>query len=249
MRRAGAILAGLALLVSGCGSSGKPKLTVFAAASLRKALMSYAARFGQAGVRFSFAGSDMLAAQIEQGVRPDVFASANTELPEELYAKHLVGKPVVFASNKLVLAVPAGSEEITRFADARRPGVTLAVGSATVPIGQYTATVLDRLYPRARVQLFSNVADREPDVTGIVGKLVEGAVDGGFLYATDVAATDGKLRAIELPASLQPTVAYAAAALAGGGHAAQARAFIQGLLRESGRQALRAAGFLPPPSR
>ena len=41
------------------------------------------------GVRasYSFAGSDALAAQIEQGVKPDVFASANTKLPDGLYAR------------------------------------------------------------------------------------------------------------------------------------------------------------------
>ena len=37
--------------------------------------------------KFSFAGSHELAAQIEQGVKPDVFASANTKLPDALYAK------------------------------------------------------------------------------------------------------------------------------------------------------------------
>ena len=62
-------------------------------------------------MRFSFAGSDELAAQIRQGVKPDVFASANTKLPDELYAKGLVEKPTVFAANRLVLAVPAAGGE------------------------------------------------------------------------------------------------------------------------------------------
>ena len=39
----------------------------------------------------------------------------------------------------------------------------------------------------------------EPDVTGIVGKLTQGAVDAGFVYVTDVNATGGELKAIELP--------------------------------------------------
>ena len=57
-------------------------------------------------MRASFAGSDELAAQIRQGVKPDVFASANTKLPDELFEEGLVEKPVVFAANELVLAVP-----------------------------------------------------------------------------------------------------------------------------------------------
>ena len=40
----------------------------------------------------------------------------------------------------------------------------------------------------------------EPDVKGIVGKLTQGAVDAGFVYVTDVNATNGQLQAMELPA-------------------------------------------------
>src|SRR5438045_8905762 len=98
---------------SGSGSaassgSSAPDLTVSAAASLKQAFTSYGQHFSGAHARFSFAGSDVLAAQIQQGIKPDVFASANTKLPNMLYAKGLVAKPVTFAANKLVLAVPAG---------------------------------------------------------------------------------------------------------------------------------------------
>jgi molybdate transport system substrate-binding protein len=230
-----------------CGSSGEPTIVVSGAASLKKAFTAYGEAFQPAHVRFSFAGSDVLAAQIEQGARPDVFASANTKFPETLYQKGLVGRPVVFASNKLVLAVPAGSKKVGALADAEEPGTVLSVGTAEVPVGAYTATALERLPAAQRAAVLANVRDREPDVTGIVGKLTEGAADAGFLYITDVAATHGQLKAIALPASLQPQVAYGAAVVSGGGHDAQARAFVNGLLSGPGRAALRAAGFLPPP--
>jgi molybdate transport system substrate-binding protein len=237
----------LALAVSGCGGSGGGgALVVSAAASLQGAFTRYASQFTAAHARFSFAGSDMLAAQIEQGVRPDVFASANTKLPELLYAKGLLERPVVFAANRLVLAV-AASSRIRSLADAERRGVTLAIGSASVPIGIYTRSVLARLGSAARRRILANVRSEEPDVSGIVGKLTEGAVDGGFTYLTDVTAAGGRLRAIALPAALQPVVAYAAGVVKGCAHPAAARAFIAGLLHGAGRGDLRAAGFLPPP--
>src|SRR3954452_17300028 len=116
MRRALALLTCVGLL-AGCGSpasddpapAAKPDLIVSAAASLKNALTDYGQHFDGARVRASFAGSDELAAQIRQGVKPDVFASANTKLPEQLYHAGLVEKPVVFAANQLVLAVPADS--------------------------------------------------------------------------------------------------------------------------------------------
>src|SRR5205807_2573095 len=109
---------------------------------------------------------------------------------------------------------PAGSK-IHSSADLGRPGTTLAVGTATVPVGTYTETVLRRLPPAERAQITRNIRDREPDVTGIVGKLSEGGADAGFLYATDVKAAGGKLVAIPLPAALQPGVAYGIAVVSG----------------------------------
>src|SRR3954464_3780133 len=109
MRRSLAALACLALLAGCSGGADKSQLTVSAAASLKNAITDYGHQFDQATVRASFAGSDELAAQIRQGVKPDVFASANTTLPEQLYKAGLVEKPTVFAANKLVLAVPAKS--------------------------------------------------------------------------------------------------------------------------------------------
>ncbi len=64
-------------------TAGKPQLTVSAAASLKTAFTEYGKQFPDADARFSFAGSDELAAQIEQGVKPDVFAAANTKLPDD----------------------------------------------------------------------------------------------------------------------------------------------------------------------
>jgi molybdate transport system substrate-binding protein len=237
-----------ALALAGCGGSAHDELRVSAAASLRKAFMQYGAQLRGASVRYSFAGSDALAAQIEQGARPDVFASANTKLPDELYARGLVERPVEFAANRLVLAVPRGSR-VARLADVERPGVTLAVGSPTVPVGSYTSAVLARLPAGARRAVEANVRDREPDVSGIVGKLVEGAVDAGFVYLTDVGAAGGRLRAIALPASLQPRVGYAAAVVRGAPDPARARAFVAGLLTDPASADLRRDGFLPPADR
>jgi molybdate transport system substrate-binding protein len=253
-----AIVAALAL--AGCGSDdssssstssssskAQPEpLIVSAAASLKGAFTTYGQQFSCGKVRFSFAGSDELAAQIRQGVKPDVFASANTKLPEALYAEHLVGKPQVFAGNRLVLAVPAKSSKVATLEDVAQPGVKLAIGSATVPVGGYTRQVLDRLPPETRKAILANVRSEEPDVKGVVGKLTQGAVDAGFVYITDVKATKGELKAIELPASLKPSAAYGVAVVSGAKHSADAKRFVAGLINGQGQKDLLAAGFEPP---
>jgi molybdate transport system substrate-binding protein len=247
MRRV--VVVGLALAVlAGCGGDDEtPQLTVSAAASLKQAFTQYGRDFPEAQARFSFAGSDELAAQIEQGVKPDVYAAANTKLPQQLYEKGLVEQPTVFAGNRLVLAVPAGSG-IGALEDLATNAVALAVGAEDVPVGAYTRTVLDKLPAAQRRAILANVRTEEPDVAGITGKLTQGAVDAGFLYVSDVRATDGALEAIELPDALQPDVAYGVAVVKGARHPQEARAFIAGLLDGDGARALERAGFEPPPA-
>ena len=250
---AAALLAALALLAAGCGEKPEPTsaaggqtLTVSAASSLKTAFDAYAKNFTGATVRAQYAGSDELAAQIEQGVKPDVYAAANTSLPDDLHKDGLVEKPVVFASNTLVLAVPKGSD-ISSIEDLTGD-VTLAIGDEGVPVGDYTREVLGRLPKSESDAILDNVRSLEPDVAGIVGKLTQGAVDAGFVYITDVVATDGALTAIQLPKDLQPNVAYGAAVVDGAANPDGAQAFIDGLLSGQGAAALKDAGFGPPPS-
>ena len=250
-RRTLACVAIAAVTVAGCGSasggSSEPTLTVSAAASLKDAFTACAVRFKQAKLRFSFAGSDELAAQIRQGARPNLFASANTKLPEQLAGEGKLHQPTVFAANKLVIAVPKDSK-IAGIPDLERPGTSLVIGAASVPVGSYTRQVLGRLPPVPRTAILANVKSEEPDVAGIVGKLTQGAADAGFTYVSDVAGTKGELKALDLPAGLQPRVAYGAGIVRGTPHQKQARAFIDEVTSGACSKAMRAAGFLPPPS-
>jgi molybdate transport system substrate-binding protein len=247
--RLAAVLA-LVSLGAGCGddddSAGQGDLIVSAAASLEPAFTAYADAAG-IDAKQSFAGSDELAAQIRQGVEPDVYAAANTSLPDELHAEGLVGEPTVFATNRLVLAVPAGSD-IESIEEVAQEGVTVAIGEQGVPIGDYTREVLSGLGDDQSTAILDNVRSEEPDVAGIVGKLSQGAVDAGFVYITDVTATAGELSAIELSPRLQPEVAYGAAVVEGAENPEGAQAFIDGLLSGAGAQALEDAGFGPPPT-
>jgi molybdate transport system substrate-binding protein len=249
MRRGAVLLALAALTLSGCGG-GDDTLTVSAASSLKEALTDYGAQFDDAKARVRFAGSDELAAQIRKGAHPDVFASANTKLPDQLYREGLVSKPVTFAGNRLVLAAPASADaKVASLKDIETAGNTLAIGSAGVPVGSYTRTVLSKLPESESAAIMRNVRSEEPDVAGIVGKLTQGAVDAGFVYISDVRAADGKLKAIELPDSLQPSVAYGAAVVKGAEDQDAAKKFVDGLLDGAGKDALDAAGFEPPPDR
>jgi len=252
VRRAAALLAAAALGASGCGDedaaggSARPQLVVSAAASMTEALTSCSREVRGASVRLSFAGSDELAAQIRQGVKPDVYAAANNRLPEQLHEEGLLGRPVEFATNEFVLAVPDGSD-IASIDDLTRPGVAIAVGSESVPIGAYTRETLAKLPAGQERAILDNLRSNEPDVKGIVGKLTQGAADAGFVYVTDVKAAGDELEAIELPAQLEPDVRYAAGVVEGANQPEAARRFVRGLLDGPCAEALTRAGFGPAP--
>ncbi len=215
-------------------------LTVSGAASLQTALGECA---GDA--RLQFAGSDELAAQIRQGAPVDVLAAANTKIPEELAGEGKLEDPVSFVSNQLVLAVPADSD-IQALDDLEADGLRLVIGAEGVPVGDYTRTVLGNLAAEQGDAILANVRSEEPDVKGVVGKLTQGAADAGFVYATDARAAGDDLRAIELPAELEPVATYGAGVVAASEHKEQAQAFVDGLVDGPCHDALIEAGFGEP---
>lgn len=232
------LLAAVAL-VAGCGGGGGDDgLVIAAAASLSEALRACAPD----DAKLSFAGSDELAAQIRKGTRPNVFAAANRELPDQLYAEKLAQQPAVVATNELVIATSERSE-IRSLDDLAAGAPKIAIGARSVPVGAYARAVLGRLDAEQRAAIERNVRTEEPDVKGIVGKLRSRAVEAGFVYRTD--AQPAGLRVVELPDALQPTVLYGAQVVR---PSEAASAFLDSLVAGECQAALREAGFGAPPS-
>ena len=193
---------------------------------------------------YSFAGSDALAAQIRLGVPADVFASANMTLPTSLYNQKLVEKPVVFATNKLVLVVPKSNPAgIKTVFDLKKSGIKLIVGTPTVPIGSYTRTILKNL---ALTSVLANVVSQETDVRSILSKVALGEADAGLVYITDAKTVADKVTVIKLPAWAQPPVRYGIAVVNTTKSRSDAVAFINKVLSKQGQAKLRAAGFGAP---
>jgi molybdate transport system substrate-binding protein len=235
------LLAALVAALAGCGgdddgaASGDGRLVVSAASSLTDALTECSGD----NVKLSFGGSDELAAQIRQGVEPDVYAAANTKLPDQLNQDGLVEEPIVFATNELIIAVPDDSG-IDSIDDLAGRGLKLVVGAETVPVGSYTRDVLSRLPAEQQERILANVRSEEPDVKGVVGKLTQGAADAGFVYRTDL--VDG-LKAVALPQDLQPVVEYGAAVVE---PSDGAQSYLDGLSDGPCAGALAQAGFGQP---
>jgi molybdate transport system substrate-binding protein len=235
---ASSVLAAVAF--AGGAHRAPPRLTVFAAASLTNVFPQIDSR-----ARYSFGGSNMLAAQIQQGLPADVFASANTGLPWQLHRKGLVTRPVVFTANRLVIVIAHGNPlHLRSVRDLERSGLKIVMAAAGVPVGDYTRIVLKRL---GLSDLVDKAVAQETDVREVLSQVALGQADAGFVYATDAKTVKGQVGVIGIPKSAQPRVLYAAAAVKSSNHLQAAKAWVHRLLTKRAQKKLRAAGFLPVP--
>ena len=238
MRLAAALLAAAVLAGTAAARTDATQPTVFAAASLTDAFPKLAPH-----ARFSFAGSNTLAAQIRQGAPADVFASANMTIPQGLYADHLCSKPVVFTRNTLVLIVPRSNPAgVHGVYDLRRDGIKLVIADKGVPVGSYTLQVLKNMNLTG---VLRNVVSRENDVREVLAKVALGEADAGFVYSTDARTVAGKVRVLKIPAWAQPKVQYGICVVSASSHKAAARAFVKRVLSPAGQKVLLRYGFLP----
>lgn len=228
-------LAALALL-AGCGGNDDP-LTVFAASSLTDVAPAI-----DPDATVVLGGSNDLAAQIRDGADADVFLSASAKPLTDLRAEGLVGPPVAFASNVLVLVVPAGANGVEHLVDLTRKGVKLVLGAEGVPIGDYARESLELAGLGAAL---ANVVSLEEDVKGVIGKVSLGEADAGIVYATDALAASDDVTAIEISKHFQPKIRYFAALV--GPPSDEAERYLERLTGAEGERVLGDAGFRPLP--
>ena len=238
-------------------SSGATTLTVLGASSLSKVFPQIGALFTKqhpgVAFRWSFGGTDTLAAQIEQGAPADVFAGASTKYGDQLSGEGLIASPQAFATNRLVLIVPPENPaKITSPKELTKPGLKLVVGADTVPVGSYTRTVLanlDALYGKGYdARVLANVVDNEDAVSGVLQKVQLGEADAGFVYVTDAAAAGGAVMAIPLPDEAQATATYPIAVVKTSAHRVLAAQFASFVLTPAAQALLSEAKFGAPPA-
>src|SRR5262249_26719118 len=193
--------------------------------------------------QYSFAGSNALATQITNGAPADVFASANTTLPAQLYAQGTVEKPVTFTRNTLVAIVPKSNPaNIKSIYDIAKPGVKLDIANSAVPVGSYTLQIWKQMGLTS--QMTANVVSQETDVRVVLQKVQLGQADAGFVYSTDAQTVPGDVTVIPVPAWSQPKVAYGIAVVTKSPNQQAAQDFVNKVMSPAGQAWMLKYGFL-----
>lgn len=226
---------------SNSDSEEKTTLTVFAAASLTEVFADVAEEFSavdpDVDVRFSFAGSSDLVAQISEGAPADVIATADESTMDTLAGDDLLaGEPSVFASNTLTLAVPnSNPENIESSQDL--PGTDLVICAPQVPCGAATGK-----WAQLNDVSLDPVSE-ENSVTDVLGKVSAGQADAGIVYVTDIARAGGDVDQVELDGADAVINKYPAATVDASENKDEADAFVNFLQSKQAARLLEGAGF------
>ena len=229
----------LALPAGTARSETRAQLTVYAAASLTNVFPAI-----DKSEKYSFGGSNALAAQIKQGAPADVFASANMTLPTQLFQQGFCSKPKVFTRNTLVIVVPTSNPaHIRNIYNLTRSGVKIDIAASGVPVGTYTLQILKNVNLSDAV--LKNVVSKETDVREVLAKVALGEADAGFVYSTDAKTVPGKVKVIKIPAWAQPKVQYGICVVSSSSQKSAATAFIKRVMGKTSQKKLHKFGFLP----
>jgi molybdate transport system substrate-binding protein len=240
-------VAALSLTITGCGDDrSQEQVTVSAAASLTDAFESVAAAFEEdnpgVDVVLNLAGSASLREQILGGAPVDVFASADmANMAQLVAAGATAGEPLVFARNQLQIAVPAGNPgRVTGIEDFADDALFLGLCAVGVPCGDFARQAL------AEAGVDPAIDTQEPDVRSLLTKIVEGELDAGIVYATDVMAAGSAVEGIDLPDEVNIAVDYPIAVLAGAPNPVLAQEFVEFVRSPHGQALLTEYGFALP---
>jgi molybdate transport system substrate-binding protein len=240
------------------GSGGQPDLTVFAAASLTKAIGelqgAWQAAHPGSELILSLDASSALRAQIEQGAPADILASADPTNAQLLVDGCLARGPITaFAGNALVVVVPPDNPAgISSPADLARPGVRYVAAGPEVPITRYAMAVIDNLaalpgYPGDfAAAVAANTVSEEDNVRAVVAKVELGEADAAIVYLTDAWSSDG-VASLAIPAEANVPATYAAVAVGASSQPGLAAEFLEFLTGPEAQAVLASYGFLPPP--
>ncbi|WP_026910759.1 substrate-binding domain-containing protein [Patulibacter minatonensis] len=226
---------------------GHPTIVLQASKALSAPLASCTKDYAPAEVRLQTGDDTQITARLKKRTG-DLVATDGTTLLDELAGDGVVEQPEAFARDELVLAVPGSDAKVRTLEDLTRgeSGALIAIGAASTALGASTNAMLERLEPVEREAVLARVRTTEPDGPALVARLRNGTLDAAFVHASDVQSSAGDVRAIPLPAALEPGLTYDAAVVKNSPHAADAAALLDDLQRGTCAGALRAAGYMAP---
>lgn len=232
------------------GELEEATIMVAAAASLKNAyedelIPMFEAQYPSITVTGTYDSSGKLQTQIEEGLEADLFMSAATKQMTDLDGEGLIASDTIveLLENKIVLIVPAGSEDsMSDFADIVN-AQSIAIGDPeSVPAGQYAQEALTNLGIWDEVLAKASLGT---NVTEVLNQVAASSAEAGIVYATDAASMADQVSVVaEAPeGSLAEPVIYPVAVVQNTQHQQAAEAFLEFLQSKEALAVFEAYGF------
>jgi molybdate transport system substrate-binding protein len=230
-------------------------LLIFAAASLKGPLDAAAAEWtvrGGKAVAISYAASNALARQLEQGAPADLFISADLDWMDWAQERALIRPQsrVNLLGNDLVLVAPLDSA--ARLTLEKGAPLAAAIGDSklatgqidSVPVGRYAKQALTWL--GAWDQVAPKIAGAE-SARAALALVARGEAAFGVVYGSDAKAEPKVKLVARFPEESHPPIVYPGAVTAASPAPDAAKDLLRALASPAGRAAFEAAGFKAPP--
>ena len=233
-------------------------VVAYTAASLKgvspKLAEGFAKMYPGHKVVFNLDGTQALKTQVQNGAYADVFISASntytTELTKGGFFADGTVKPLT--TNYLIVILPASNPgKIQTLTDLANPGIKIARGDKSVPVGSATNTVLANLAKSSygagwNTSVSANTISYETSEPAVASKVELGEVDAGFVYeSTAVAAKPGTYNTVAIPKADNYLQTYTIGVLKGSNNKGAAADFENFMVSDAGQQILKDYGFRP----
>lgn len=256
------ILSMIMSVLAGCQASGheRESVTILAAASLTEPLNQikedFMAIYPEVTIETSYAGSQVLAGQIEAGAECDLFLSANMKYATQISESMKIDSKYlsVFSKNQLVIVTDAATMPDTfevLMVSMTSSDYKIVVAHKDVPVGKYTQQFFDayRIASQenetAITSLENQIVSYESDVKSVLTKVRQHEGDMGLVYGTDLYGIDlakEGLNIIPLPETYAQIATYGAVIM---NQDSMAQVFYDYLMSsEGGQKVLKKYGFL-----
>jgi len=169
------------------------------------------------------------------------------------------GTPQELLRNVLTVVMPNDNPgNIQSLHDLAKPGIKISLADPSVPVGNYSLQVLDKLSADPaygadyKQKVLDNVVTHEDNVKSVLTRVQLGEVDAGIVYVTDALAANkaasGNIKLVqtlEIPAQYNVIAIYYIAQVKDAAHPDAGQAYINYILSPDGQAVLKKWGFIP----
>lgn len=144
-------------------------------------------------LEFQNGGSSDLVNKLSEGAPADLLLTASKKTMDKAISDGTVKDPKVLATNVMVMVVPKGNPGNIHSIEDLQNEDRFVICDPQVPCGDISSQIIEEN------NLDVKPASQEQQVADVLGKVVSGEANAGWVYSTDAAAAGDDVEVIEIP--------------------------------------------------